>query len=70
MATATARAVEASLALVLQERDARLRARYGDRVAPAPAAALVTPSGRPITGLPPELGRGRTAGRSRPAAAR
>jgi len=34
VATATARAVEASLQLVLQERDARLHARYGNRVAP------------------------------------
>ena len=55
VATATARAVEASLALVLQKRDARLHARYGDRVTPG-RAALVTPSGRPITGLPPGWG--------------
>ena len=34
VATATARAVEASLQLALQERDARLQARYGDRVSP------------------------------------
>jgi hypothetical protein len=51
VATATARAVEASLALVIQQRDARLHARYGDRVTPG-RAALVTRSGRPITGLP------------------
>jgi hypothetical protein len=55
VATATARAVEASLALVIQERDARLHARYGDRVTPG-RAALVTPSGRAITGLPPGWG--------------
>jgi hypothetical protein len=55
VATATARAVEASLALVLRERDARLHARYGDRVTPG-RAALVTPSGRAITGLPPGWG--------------
>jgi hypothetical protein len=51
VATATSRAVEASLALMLQERDARLHARYGARVTPG-RAALVTPSGRPITGVP------------------
>jgi hypothetical protein len=51
VATATARAVEASLALLLKERDARLHARYGDRVTPG-RAALVSPSGRAITGLP------------------
>jgi hypothetical protein len=50
VATATAQAVEASLKLELQEIDARLRARYGDRV--APGRALVAPSGRPITQLP------------------
>jgi hypothetical protein len=55
VATATARAVEASLALLVRERDARLHARYGDRVTPG-RAALVTPSGRPITGLPPGWG--------------
>ena len=55
VATATARAVEASLALVIKERDARLHARYGDRVTPG-RAALVTPSGRAITGLPPGWG--------------
>jgi hypothetical protein len=55
VATATARAVEASFALLLRERDARLHARYGDRVTPG-RAALVTPSGRAITGLPPGWG--------------
>jgi hypothetical protein len=50
VATATAQAVEASLRLEQQEIDARLRARYGDRV--APGRALVAPSGRPITQLP------------------
>jgi hypothetical protein len=53
VATATATAVEGSLLLELQERDARLRARYGDAVMRAPAtSALVAPSGRPITRLP------------------
>jgi GAF domain-containing protein len=53
VATATAQAVEGSLKLELQEIDARLRARYGDRIAAAPATrALVTPSGRAITQLP------------------
>ena len=53
VATATAAAVEGSLLLDLQERDARLRARYGDAVMRAPAtSALVAPSGRPITRLP------------------
>jgi hypothetical protein len=53
VATATAAAVEGSLLLALQERDARLRARYGDAVAHSPATrALVAPSGRPITRLP------------------
>src|SRR3954447_1248663 len=55
VATATARAVEASLRLVLHERDARLHARYGDRIAPG-RTALVAPSGRAITGLPPGWG--------------
>jgi hypothetical protein len=53
VATATAAAVEGSLLLELQERDTRLRARYGDAVARAPATtALVAPSGRAITRLP------------------
>jgi len=53
VATATARAVEASLQLALQERDARLHARYGARVAAAPdTRALVTPSGRAIGSIP------------------
>ena len=53
VATATAAAVERQLQLALQERDARLRARYGDAVARDPATrALVAPSGRPITRLP------------------
>jgi hypothetical protein len=50
VATATAQAVEATLRLELQEIDARLRARYADRV--APGRALVAPSGRAITQLP------------------
>jgi hypothetical protein len=51
VATATARAVEASLQLALQERDARLHARYGSRVAPE-RSALMTPSGRAIGSVP------------------
>src|SRR3954471_8047381 len=57
VATATARAVEASLRLDMQERDLRLRARYGDRVASAPQSrALVTATGRPLTKLPASWG--------------
>src|SRR3954454_22565823 len=57
VATATARAVEASLRLDLQEHDQRLRARYGGRVAAAPASrALVTATGRPITKVPASWG--------------
>jgi hypothetical protein len=56
VATATAQAVEATLRLELQEADARLRERYGDRVAPGRSGlvtrALVAPSGRAITMLP------------------
>ena len=69
VATATARAVEASLQLALQERDARLHARYGDRVSPdrsraddAVRAARSAPS-RPAGASP-------AGSRSRPAAAR
>ena len=51
VATATARAVEASLQLALQERDARLHARYGNRVSPD-RSALMTPSGRAIGAVP------------------
>ncbi|MBE2314424.1 hypothetical protein DVA67_000435 [Solirubrobacter sp. CPCC 204708] len=51
VATATARAVEASLQLALQERDARLQARYGGRVSPD-RSALVTPTGRAIGAVP------------------
>ena len=51
VATATARAVEASLQLALQERDARLHARYGARVLPD-RSALVTRSGRAIGPVP------------------
>jgi len=57
VATATARAVEASLLLELQEHDLRLRARYGDRVAAAPGSrALVTATGRPLTKVPASWG--------------
>jgi hypothetical protein len=55
VATATARAVEASLQLALQERDARLHARYGNRVSPD-RSALMTPSGRAIGAIPPGWG--------------
>jgi hypothetical protein len=51
VATATARAVEASLALTLHERDSWLFARYGGRVSPE-RSALVTPSGRTIGAVP------------------
>jgi GAF domain-containing protein len=63
VATATSQAVEAWLRLGMQEHDMRLRARYGDRIAVAPESrALVTPSGRPITEVPPSWGtRGRLA---------
>jgi hypothetical protein len=54
VAMATARAVETSLVLQLQERDTRLRARYGERVRVAPdSSLLVSPTGRPIS-RPPE----------------
>src|SRR3954454_9173973 len=54
VAMATARAVETSLVLQLQERDTRLRARYGERVRVARGSSLlVSPTGRPIT-RPPE----------------
>jgi hypothetical protein len=57
VATATAQAVETQLRLSMHERDQRLRARYGDRVAGAPhARALVTPTGRPITEIPRSWG--------------
>src|SRR4051794_20931061 len=57
VATATARAVEASLRLDMQERDLRLRARYADRVAAAPGSrALVTATGRPLTKVPASWG--------------
>jgi hypothetical protein len=47
VASATARAVEAALRFALHERDERLRARYGDRVAAGTEpVALVTPTGR------------------------
>lgn len=57
VATATAAAVEGALQLTLQERDARLRARYGDEVLRSPGtSALFAPSGRAITRLPPVWG--------------
>src|SRR5262245_39658827 len=51
VATATARAVEASLALAVHERDSWLYARYASRVAPD-RSALVTPTGRAIGAVP------------------
>ena len=57
VATATAAAVEGALQLTMQERDARLRDRYGDEVLRSPGtSALVAPSGRAITRLPPVWG--------------
>src|SRR4051795_10847719 len=57
VATATARAVEGSLRLELQEHDLRLRARYADRIASAPESrALVTAAGRPLTTVPASWG--------------
>ena len=57
VASATAQAVETALRMELKEVDARLRLRYGDRVASAPASrALVAPSGRAITALPSTWG--------------
>ena len=57
VATATVQAVEASMRLVMQDRDLRLRARYADRVAGAPdTRALVTASGRALTELPAAWG--------------
>jgi len=48
---ATAQAVESHLRCLMHERDARLRARYADRIAAGgPKASLVTPTGRVISG--------------------
>jgi hypothetical protein len=50
-AVATAQAVESHLRWLMGERDARLRARYEQRIAAGrPRASLVTPSGRVISG--------------------
>jgi hypothetical protein len=50
-AVSTAQAVESHLRSLMHERDARLHARYEDRVAAARSrAVLVTPSGRVISG--------------------
>src|SRR3954466_1985183 len=57
VATATARAVEGSLRLELQEHDLRLRARDADRLAAAPESrALVAAAGRPLTTVPASWG--------------
>jgi hypothetical protein len=62
VAAATAQAVETALRMELHEIDARLRLRYGDRVASSPASrALVAPSGRAITALPSAWGVTRVA---------
>ena len=61
VATATAQAVEATLRLELQEIDARLRARYGDRVAPRRP-----PRARRAVG-PPDHAPARRLGRQGPA---
>ena len=70
VATATAAAVEGSLLLDLQERDARLRARYGDAV---DARARHQRAGRAVGpadhAAACDLGRDGPPGRSRPAAA-
>jgi hypothetical protein len=53
VATATAQAVEAQLRCEMLNRDARMLARYGDRLATgAGPCALVTPSGRVIAAHP------------------
>jgi len=49
-AVATAQAVEAHLRCLLQERDARLRSRFEERLGGGGQHALVTPSGRVIAG--------------------
>jgi hypothetical protein len=57
VATATAAAVEGALQLTMQERDERLRDRYGPEVMRSPGtSALFAPSGRAITHLPPVWG--------------
>jgi len=53
VATATAQAVEAQLRCEMLNRDARMLARYGDRLTGAPGpSALVAPSGRVIAAQP------------------
>ena len=69
VATATARAVEASLQLALQERDARLHARYGDRVVAGPQRADDAVGPRDRRRARP-AGASPAGSRSRPAAAR
>jgi GAF domain len=49
---ATAHAVEAYLRSAMQERDFRLRSRYGDLIAGREQLALVTPTGRVLTDRP------------------
>ena len=56
VATATARAVEASLQLALQERDARLHAALRQPRLAATAPRSITPSGRAIGAIPPGWG--------------
>jgi hypothetical protein len=53
IALTTAHAVESDLRIAMHERDARLRARYHDRVAAASGrSALVTPTGRVLAASP------------------
>jgi hypothetical protein len=49
-AMATAQLVESHLRFLMQERDSRLRARYGERLGGGPRRALASPSGRLIGG--------------------
>lgn len=49
---ATAHAVESRLTAALQERDERLRSRYGDRISGSGRQALVAPSGRVLSEQP------------------
>jgi hypothetical protein len=58
LAATTAQAIEAMLRVLLRDNDARLLARLGDKLATsAGAGALVLPSGRVLTPLPPAWGR-------------
>ena len=52
IALTTAHAVESDLRIAMNERDARLCARYHDRIAAGGRCALVTPTGRVLTASP------------------